>query len=85
MDIHENIMFRNFDVKLADTVNLAVKLFNDSRYYNVDSRIFVHGSSAGTHTNFHEEKSEGLRWIPPPEGWTKINVDASMSLQGLLL
>lgn len=57
----DNLVFKKCDLKLAHITNMCVNRFDEMRYSNVTSRIFLQDCLAGTLTESVKKKHNDLR------------------------
>lgn len=73
----EKVIFNKGEVKLAFIINLAVNCINELRYCNFMASLFDQDFSSGNRTKLMMKRHTRINWIPSPEGYIKVNVDAS--------
>lgn len=65
-----NVILRNCVANRAHIINLTVNMFDDVRYHNNSSGVFVQYCKV-------LKRIPKSIWKPLPEDWIKLNVDAS--------
>lgn len=72
-----NLIFKNMDAHPDQVINVVVKLFDDTGYYNIVSGILGKDDRTSLQVLHRNHNPMPLRWNQPPENWIKINVDTS--------
>lgn len=78
------MILNDCNAKPAHNITIAVKLFDDMRYYNIASRVFVKHCVTGTYTSSAKKILINSVWKQPPEDWARTNIDASAIQQSEL-